>query len=440
LKGGLSENMMKKNLAIFSVLMVMVLMATSIACADNGYCGDGFLDPTTEECDDGNTISGDGCSDICVIEFCGDGITNNIDEECDGEPNCLEDCTIDDEGPKITDIYHSPEWPSCREDTSIFATITDKSGMPACAPYCPVILHYQYDGAPWKSKDFTIPPVLDVYEIRNPVDFPSDGEFLHYYIKAIDNLGNENSSGSEKEYEEFIFDCADPTACFDESTHTPTEGDEVFFESCSDDGADDDLELCWDFGDGSEELCCLESEEGCTNPTHIYSNDADYTVTLTVTDNAENSDTATDTKDVQDIDPIACFEESTHTPTEGDEVEFDASCSDGIIEYCWDFGDGTQEECNIEETATHVYAQDGQYTVTLTVTEADEDEDTATDTKDVQDIDPIACFEESTHTPTEGDEVEFDASCRLPAQQLVKKFMNIVGILEIKVMKNVVCK
>ncbi len=44
-------------------------------------CGDGFLD-TGEECDDGNTTAGDGCSDICEFEICGDGQVD-AGEECD---------------------------------------------------------------------------------------------------------------------------------------------------------------------------------------------------------------------------------------------------------------------------------------------------------------------------------------------------------------------
>lgn len=46
-----------------------------------GVCGDGTIN-TYEECDDGNTVSGDGCTANCTIEFCGDGIVNN-NEQCD---------------------------------------------------------------------------------------------------------------------------------------------------------------------------------------------------------------------------------------------------------------------------------------------------------------------------------------------------------------------
>lgn len=45
-------------------------------------CGDRVLD-SGEQCDDGNTLAGDGCSNICMTEnLCGDG-TVTYPEECD---------------------------------------------------------------------------------------------------------------------------------------------------------------------------------------------------------------------------------------------------------------------------------------------------------------------------------------------------------------------
>ena len=32
---------------------------------------------SAEACDDGNTLNGDGCDAVCIIEVCGDGILNN---------------------------------------------------------------------------------------------------------------------------------------------------------------------------------------------------------------------------------------------------------------------------------------------------------------------------------------------------------------------------
>ncbi len=46
-------------------------------------CGNGMVD-NGEECDDGNNMSGDGCTGLCKLEKCGDGVDNNADaEECD---------------------------------------------------------------------------------------------------------------------------------------------------------------------------------------------------------------------------------------------------------------------------------------------------------------------------------------------------------------------
>ncbi len=55
----------------------------SAICEDEPLCGDGTLD-TGEECDDGNTIDGDGCSAICEDEpaECGNDIIEG-DEQCD---------------------------------------------------------------------------------------------------------------------------------------------------------------------------------------------------------------------------------------------------------------------------------------------------------------------------------------------------------------------
>lgn len=64
-------------------------------------CGDGTVD-VGEECDDGNNDDGDGCNFECDLEpFCGDGDLD-FGEECDDgndvdEDGCSSDCLIEDE-------------------------------------------------------------------------------------------------------------------------------------------------------------------------------------------------------------------------------------------------------------------------------------------------------------------------------------------------------
>ncbi|MCZ7685760.1 MAG: DUF4215 domain-containing protein [Sandaracinaceae bacterium] len=65
-------------------------------------CGDGFLDRTSEACDDGNTTDGDGCSADCSSdETCGNGIRDEVTGELCDDGNtadgdtCRSDCLSD---------------------------------------------------------------------------------------------------------------------------------------------------------------------------------------------------------------------------------------------------------------------------------------------------------------------------------------------------------
>ncbi len=67
-----------------------------------GGCGDGFLDRTSEACDDGNTTDGDGCSADCSSdETCGNGIRDEVTGELCDDGNtadgdtCRSDCLSD---------------------------------------------------------------------------------------------------------------------------------------------------------------------------------------------------------------------------------------------------------------------------------------------------------------------------------------------------------
>ena len=127
-------------------------------------------------------------------------------------------------------------------------------------------------------------------------------------------------------------------------TKTPKEGYpplEVTFDasaSSSPNGAIVSYE--WDFGDD-------EAGSGVT-VEHTYTEKGTYSVTLVVTDSTGATAARTDEVQALSLPPVAKFTVTPYYVTVDEAVWFDASESydpDGeIVDYLWDFGDGTSDE------------------------------------------------------------------------------------------------
>ncbi len=115
----------------------------------------------------------------------------------------------------------------------------------------------------------------------------------------------------------------------------------------------------WDFGDGT-------SGTG-VSPSHTYTADGTYAVTLRATDDDGDSTSVTQDITVTNVAPTA----NMSADIAALEVTFDGGGStdpDGAVTgWAWNFGDGTT---GTGQTATHSYAAAGTYDVTLTVTDA----------------------------------------------------------------------
>ena len=174
---------------------------------------------------------------------------------------------------------------------------------------------------------------------------------------------------------------APPTAI---AIATPMSGDaplEVAFDGT---GSTDDISIAsytWDFGNG-------DTANGAT-PTYIYTTPGIYTASLTVTDDAGQTATATveiTVTDATDASPTAV---AIATPVSGNmplEVTFEGTAStddNGIVSYAWDFGNG---DTGTGAVTTYTYTIPGIYTATLTV--IDGSSQTATDTVVITVIDP----------------------------------------------------
>ncbi|MBX3254325.1 MAG: PKD domain-containing protein [Chitinophagaceae bacterium] len=115
----------------------------------------------------------------------------------------------------------------------------------------------------------------------------------------------------------------------------------------------------WDFGNGNSSTL--------TNPAAVYTGEKEYTVTLTVTDNGKKSvftQTITGFKK-----PVADFTVAANKACIPATIQFVSNSSPGdgtIVDYYWDFGDGTTER-GYGNTMSHTYITLMKPTVNLTV-------------------------------------------------------------------------
>jgi PKD repeat protein len=155
----------------------------------------------------------------------------------------------------------------------------------------------------------------------------------------------------------------------------------VTFDASASDSANPIVSYEWNLGDGTT--------ANAVTINHAYSTPGVYNVILTLTDDEGLQGTANHQIEISEAPPEPTPEPTEEPPPEpsvpptgvingpaqaaaGQEVTFDGTASqpgDGgaIIEYLWDFGDGTDPATGA--TVTHIYPDAAEYTVILTVTD-----------------------------------------------------------------------
>jgi PKD repeat protein len=197
-----------------------------------------------------------------------------------------------------------------------------------------------------------------------------------------------------------------PNAVASATPLTTIEGGTVDFDGSgsSDPGLYDILTYSWDFGDGTP------STNGITT-SHVYLGSGIYLPQLAVTDDAGATDTAGLMVTIQNVTPTAVAVVNPVSTFEGSLTTFDGSGSSDpgadIVTYDWIFGDGG---VGSGITTTHIYTDNGTYTVELTV--IDDDGAFSVDNLVVtaQNVAPNAAFIANPTTTDEGDTVLFDGS------------------------------
>jgi PKD repeat protein len=152
--------------------------------------------------------------------------------------------------------------------------------------------------------------------------------------------------------------------------------------SVDDDGLSPIESYSFDWGDGSS----ATGPQSSPTATHTYTAPGMHTVTVTVRDTAGLTSTATYDVTVRDDPPQAAV---SATPSSGSgplQVTADASGSSDvdatpIASYRFDWGDGSVPTADQDTpTATHTYADPGDYTLTVVVTDTAGNESRATTT------------------------------------------------------------
>lgn len=192
-----------------------------------------------------------------------------------------------------------------------------------------------------------------------------------------------------------------PQANFTFNISNPSTSDTITFTDTSTDSDGSIVSYNWSFGDGSNSYN--------QNPTHSYSDDGSYNITLNVTDNDGATNITTKQITVSNTAPTANFTFSPQNASDTQTITFtDNSIDpDGTISNCtWTFGDGTTSY-SLNST-THQYDDNGTYTVTLNVT----DDDGATDEYSinimVSNVGPTAAFTFEPANPVVGELIWFN--------------------------------
>jgi cysteine-rich repeat protein len=155
----------------------------------DAVCGDGFAVAGEEDCDDGNTVGGDGCSAVCTQEQCGNA-TIDVGEDCDDgnmidDDACANDCTEVVSGALLTANWTFRDvatntvtgCPAGFDTAEVTSQPLDAAGNPAGTPIVDL-----FDCAALTGTTAAVPPA--VYSVQVSITNGASQE----YARSVESL------------------------------------------------------------------------------------------------------------------------------------------------------------------------------------------------------------------------------------------------------------
>jgi PKD repeat protein len=184
------------------------------------------------------------------------------------------------------------------------------------------------------------------------------------------------------------------------------EGATLSFSATATDPGADTLVYTWTMGDGT-------THTGA-NISHVYADDGTYALSLIVSDGDGGTDSASANIVINNVAPTI-ISATMSSGDEGDSLLFAASATDpgtDPLSYSWDFGDGSTDQ---GDSLTHVFTDNGSYTVELTVTDGDGGSTSTSSIVTIANIAPVIDSLTGTTSTDEGTLEPFTASVTDPS-------------------------
>ncbi len=229
--------------------------------------------------------------------------------------------------------------------------------------------------------------------------YAGDGEY------TVTLTVTDDDEGSDQQTATVVVTNAAPTIDELEGTLSGLEGGTFSYTASASDPGGDGLTYAWDFGDGTNATG--------PNVSHVFADNGNFIVGLTVSDDAGATDTGELAVTVTNVAPTATAA-LPEGGQEGTQLAFASTVSDpgaDTFEFAWDFGDGNT---STQQNPNHTYADDGVYFVSLTVTDDDGGEDEVTGQVTVTNVDPQILSLDGDFSGGEGEEFAYLASASDP--------------------------